>query len=147
MVKVHIDNTRHITVANIYIYTSSKQHIHTQKLADTNITLYTVHHKHTTLSPHRRCECRLHSLVVSYTDDHRGQLIPYTVYPTYQTHQLTELSPVGSFRDTDRTFTSRQFYYKPLFCNNLVSLYIISVSEILHLIKSKSTDQFSLDSL
>ena len=38
--------------------------------------------------------------------------------------------------------TSRQFYYKPLFCNNLECLYIISVSEILHPIKSKTTDQF-----
>ena len=46
MVKVHIINTKHITIANIY-----------KPPRDSTSTHYTTaHHKHTTLSPHRRCK-------------------------------------------------------------------------------------------
>ena len=66
MVKVHINNTKHITIANIYIDIYPR----TTK----QLTLHTVHHKHTTLSSHR--DVNVHStLWYSYSDHHRGQLI------------------------------------------------------------------------
>ena len=33
MVKLYINNTKHITIVNIYIYTSSRQHIHTLRIS------------------------------------------------------------------------------------------------------------------
>ena len=74
MVKVHINNTKHITIANIYIYIYTRDTTSTHYKTDTeHTTLHTVHHEHTTLSPQRRCERTFHWH--SYTDDHRGQLI------------------------------------------------------------------------
>ena len=58
MVKVHINNTKHITIANIYIPPRDTTSTH-YKTADTDIQ-----HEHTTLSPHRRCERTLHSLAL-----------------------------------------------------------------------------------
>ena len=69
MVKVHINNTKHITIANIYI--ASRDSTSTQYKPG-NTTLHTAHHKHTTLSSHQRCE---RTLLQSFTGDHRGQQI------------------------------------------------------------------------
>ena len=55
-----------LTTLNIsQLKTSSRQHIY--KLQNSwhgHKTLHSVHHKHNTLSPHRRCERTLHSLVL-----------------------------------------------------------------------------------
>ena len=61
MDKVYINNTKHITIANIYIpprdsTIQNRWHGHT--------TWHTAHHKHTTFSLHRRCERILHSLAL-----------------------------------------------------------------------------------
>ena len=44
------------------LYTSSIQHIHA--LQQNSGYGYTAHHKHSTLSPHRRCKRTLHSLAL-----------------------------------------------------------------------------------
>ena len=74
MVKVHINNTEHITIANIYIpprYTTSTHY----KTADTDIQhsiQYITNIPHSVLTG----DVNAHStLWHSYTDDHRGQLI------------------------------------------------------------------------
>ena len=65
MVNVHINNTKHITIANIYIPPRDSTSTH-YKTADMTWTYNTAYRtsKHTTLSPHRRCECVLHSLAL-----------------------------------------------------------------------------------
>ena len=76
MVKVHINNTKHITIANIYIppqdTTSTSTHY---KTADTDIKhciQYITNIPHSVLTG----DVNAHStLWHSYTDDHRGQLI------------------------------------------------------------------------
>ena len=71
MVKVHINNTKHITIANIYIPT--RDHIHgLQNSRHGHTTLHTADHKHTTLSPHRRCERTLHSLALVHKHTNQG---------------------------------------------------------------------------
>ena len=62
MVKVHISNTKHITIANMCIPPQDSISTH-YKTVDTNIE-HCIHHKHTPLSPHRRCERTIHSLVL-----------------------------------------------------------------------------------
>ena len=74
MVKVHINNTKHITIANIYIPPRDSTSTH-HKTAETNI-----HHciQYITNIPHSifTGDVNVHStLWHSYTDDHRGQLI------------------------------------------------------------------------
>ena len=74
MVMVHINNTKHITIANIYIPHRDSTSTH-YKTADTDI-----HHciQHITNMPHSVLtrDVNTHStLWHSYTDDHRGQLI------------------------------------------------------------------------
>ena len=74
MVKVHINNTKHTTIANIYIPPRDSTSTH-YKAADTDIQ-----HRiqHITNIPHSVLtgDVNAHStLGHSYTDDHRGQLI------------------------------------------------------------------------
>ena len=74
MVKVHINNTKHITIANIYIPPRDTTSTH-YKTADTDI-----HHciQYITNIPHSVLtrDVNAHStLWHSYTDDHRGRLI------------------------------------------------------------------------
>ena len=72
MVKVNINNTKHITIANIYIPPRDTRSTHYKTHGHT--TLHTVHHDHTTLSI--TGVVNAHSTPWhSYTDDHRGQLI------------------------------------------------------------------------
>ena len=74
MVKVHINNTKHITIANIYIPPRDTTSTH-YKTADTDIQHYI---EYITNIPNSvlTCDVNAHStLWHSYTDDHRGQLI------------------------------------------------------------------------
>ena len=68
MVKVHIHNTKHITIANIYIPPRDTTTTH-YKTADTDIQHCIPHSVHTG-DVNAHC-----TLWHSYTDDHRGQLI------------------------------------------------------------------------
>ena len=61
MVNVHINNTKHITIANIYIPPRDSTSTH-YKTADT--TLHTAHHKYTTLSPHWGCKHTFHVMTL-----------------------------------------------------------------------------------
>ena len=74
MVKVHINNTKHITIANIYIPPRDTTSTH-YKTADTDIQhciQYIINIPHSVLTG----DVNAHStLWHSYTDDHRGQLI------------------------------------------------------------------------
>ena len=74
MVKVHINNTKHITIANIYIPPGDTTSTH-YKTADTDIQhciQYITNIPHSVLTG----DVNAHStLWHSYTDDHRGQLI------------------------------------------------------------------------
>ena len=74
MVKVHINNTKHITIANIYIPPRDTTSTH-YKTADTDIQhciQYITNISHSVLTG----DVNAHStLWHSYTDDHRGQLI------------------------------------------------------------------------
>ena len=74
MVKVHINNTKHITIANIYIPPRDTTSTH-YKTADTDIQhciQYITNMPHSVLTG----DVNAHStLWHSYTDDHRGQLI------------------------------------------------------------------------
>ena len=74
MVKVHINNTKHITIANIYIPPRDTTSTH-YKTADTNIQhciQYITNIPHSVLTG----DVNAHStLWLSYTDDHIGQLI------------------------------------------------------------------------
>ena len=74
MVKVHINNTKHITIANIYIPPRDTTSMH-YKTADMDIQhciQYITNIPHTVLTG----DVNTHStLWHSYTDDHRGQLI------------------------------------------------------------------------
>ena len=70
MVKVHINNTKHITIANMYIPHRDNTSTH-YKTVDTDIQ-YITHISHSVLTR----DVNTHStLWHSYTDDHRGQLI------------------------------------------------------------------------
>ena len=74
MVKVHINNTKHITIANIYIPPRDSTSTH-YKTADTDIQHCT---QHITNIPHSVLTGDInanYTLWHSYTDDHRGQLI------------------------------------------------------------------------
>ena len=74
MVKVHTNNTKHITIANIYIPPRDSTFTH-YKTADTDIQRCI---QHITNIPHSVLtgDVNAHStLWHSYTDDHRGQLI------------------------------------------------------------------------
>ena len=74
MVKVHINNTKHITIANIYITPRDSTSTH-YKTADTDIQ-HCIHH--ITNIPHSVLTgvVKVHSsLCHSYTDDNRGQQI------------------------------------------------------------------------
>ena len=75
MVKVHINNTKHITIANIYIPPRDTTSTH-YKTADTHIQhciQYITNIPHSVLTG----DVNAHSTLLwhSYTDDHRGQLI------------------------------------------------------------------------
>ena len=74
MVKVHINSTKHITIANIYIPPRDTTSMH-DKTADTDIQhciQYITNIPHSVLTG----DVNAHStLWHSYTDDHRGQLI------------------------------------------------------------------------
>ena len=74
MVKVHINNTKHITIANIYIPPRDTTSTH-YKTADTDIQhciQYITNMPHSVLTG----DVNAHStLWHSYTDDHKGQLI------------------------------------------------------------------------
>ena len=74
MVKVHINNTKHITIANIYIPPRDTTSTH-YKTADTDIhhcIQYITNISHSVLTG----DVNAHStLWHSYTDDHRGQII------------------------------------------------------------------------
>ena len=78
MVKVHINNTKHITIANIYIPPRDTTSTH-YRTADTDIQhciQYITNIPHSVLTG----DVNAHStLWHSYTDDHRGQLIAYVI--------------------------------------------------------------------
>ena len=74
MVKVHINNIKHITIENIYIPPRVTTSTH-YKTADTDIqhcTQYTTNIPHSVLTGYVNAHSTLWH---SYTDDHRGQLI------------------------------------------------------------------------
>ena len=74
MVKVHLNNTKHITIANVYIPLRDSTSTH-YKTADKDIQHCI---QHITTIPHSVLtgDANAHSsLWHSYTDDHRGQLI------------------------------------------------------------------------
>ena len=74
MVKVHITNIKHITIANIYIPPRNRTSAH-YKTVDTDIQHCI---QHITNMPHlvpTRDENAHSNLWHSYTDDHKGQLI------------------------------------------------------------------------
>ena len=74
MVKVHLNNTKHITIANVYIPPRDSTSTH-YKTADKDIQHCI---QHITTIPHSVLtgDVNAHSsLWHSYTDDHRGQLI------------------------------------------------------------------------
>ena len=72
MVKVHINNTKHITIANIFIRDSTSTHF---KTADTDIQ-HCIQCITNILHPVLTADVNAHStLWHSYTDDHREQLI------------------------------------------------------------------------
>ena len=74
MVKVHLNNTKHITIANVYIPPRDSISTH-YKTADKDIQHCI---QHITTIPHSVLtgDVNAHSsLWHSYTDDHRGQLI------------------------------------------------------------------------
>ena len=74
MVRVHINNTKHITITNIYIPPRDTTSMH-YKTADTDIQHYI---QYITNIPHSVLtgDVNAHSTHWhSYTDDHRGQLI------------------------------------------------------------------------
>ena len=74
MVKVHINNTKQLTIANIYIFPRDSTSTH-YKTADTDIQ-YCI--QHITNIPHLVLtgDENAHStLWHSYTDDHKGQLL------------------------------------------------------------------------
>ena len=74
MVKVHINNTKHITIANIYIPPRDSTSTH-YKTADTGIHHYIQHITNITDSV-LTGDVNAHSTVWhSYTDDNRAQLI------------------------------------------------------------------------
>ena len=64
MVKVHINNTKHITIANIYIPPRDTTSTQLQNSWHGHTTLHTVHHEHTTLSPSPEVWSTLHSLAL-----------------------------------------------------------------------------------
>ena len=61
MVKVHRNNTKHIT---IYIPPLDSTSTHYHDSLHRHTTLHAVHHEHTTLSPHRRCERTFHYMAL-----------------------------------------------------------------------------------
>ena len=73
MVKVHINNIKHITIANIYIYPRDSTSTH-YKTADTDIQ-HCIHYitniPHSVLTGDANAPSTLWH---SYTDDHKGQL-------------------------------------------------------------------------
>ena len=74
MVKVHINNTKHITIANIYIPHRDTTSTH-YKTADTDIQhciQYITNKPHSVLTGDENAHSTLWQ---SYTDDHRGQLM------------------------------------------------------------------------
>ena len=88
MVKVHINNTKHITIANIYIPLRDRTSTHS-KTADTDIQHCI---QHITNIPHLGLtgDVNTHStLWHAYTDDYRGQQIAVISNSDHitQTHQ------------------------------------------------------------
>ena len=74
MVKVHINNTKHITIANIYIPHRNSTSTH-YKIADTDLQHCI---EHITIIPHSVFTGDVNAdstLWHSYTNDHRGQQI------------------------------------------------------------------------
>ena len=78
MVKVHINNTKYITIANMYIPPRDSTSTH-YKTFDTDIQhciQYIINIPHSVLTG----DVNAHStLWHSYTDDHKGQLIAYVI--------------------------------------------------------------------
>ena len=89
MVKVHINNTKHITIANIYIPPRDTTSTH-YKTADTDIQhciLYITNIPHSVLTG----VVNAHStLWHSYTNDHRGQLIADVISNSYHITQTPQ---------------------------------------------------------
>ena len=87
MVKVHINNTRHITIANMHIPPRDSTATH-YKPADTDNTAYSTSRTyHSVLTGDVNADSTLWH---SYTDDHRGQLIADVISNSdhiTQTHQ------------------------------------------------------------
>ena len=82
MVKVHINNTKHITIANIYIPPRDNTSTH-YKPADTYIQ-HCIQHITNIPHPVLTGDVNAHStLWHSYTDDHRGQLMADVISNSY----------------------------------------------------------------
>ena len=75
MVKVHINNTKHITNANIYIPPRDSTSTH-YKTADTDIQLCI---QYITNIPHLVLNGNVNAHWHSYTNDHRGKRISYVI--------------------------------------------------------------------
>ena len=95
MIKVHINNTKHITIANIYIPPRDSTSTH-YKTADTDIQhciQYITSLPHSVLTGNMNAHSTLWH---SYTDDHIGQLIAdvisYSDYITLNTNTPTRVS-------------------------------------------------------
>ena len=115
MVMVHINNTKHITIANIYIPPRDTTSTH-YKTADTDIQhciQYITNIPHSVLTG----DVNAHStLWHSYTDDHRGQLIADVIsnsdHITLNTNSPTRV-PNTTLQQTsspDITTVSNTFY-------------------------------------
>ena len=90
MIEVHINNTKHITIANIYIPPRNSISMH-YKTIDTDIQ-HCIQHitdiPHTVLTG----DVNRHStLWHSYTDDHRGQLIADVISNSYNITLTTDI--------------------------------------------------------
>ena len=91
MVKVQFNNTNHITIANIYIPPQDRSSTH-NKTADTDTqTPHTIHHKHTTHSPHRRCEPTVHREQLIADATSKSDHITQTHQPECQTPHYNKL--------------------------------------------------------
>ena len=62
MVKVHLNNTKHITIANVYI--PPRDSTSTQNGRQRHTTLHPAYYHYTTFCPHWRCECSLFTLAL-----------------------------------------------------------------------------------
>ena len=113
MVKVHINNTKHITIAK-HLYTSSRQHIYTLQNSRPSIQHIT-NISHSVLTG----DLNAHStLWHSYTDDHREQLIADVIsnsdHITLKTQTRVPNTTLQQTSSPDITTVSNTLYNRTL---------------------------------